>query len=361
MKFLAILMAMVGIPALALAQAPNTASPTAVPPSPTPTMDMSKAPKIFCAKPNWDFGMVDEGPDITHDFIIRNIGKGPMKITGVSTSCGCTAAFLKKAGTKKDEAAAMPVTLRPGGRGTIKVTFHTQGRPGHPAKDITVASDDPVNPNYRLHIDMYVVREVDVQPSYLSFSDHKQGVAAPVTVKVLGKPGKNLKVLSAIPANGIVTITGLAPYRDIDQNLSGYSFLVDVPLNQPIGNFSDKVLIKTDDPKKPEVEAQVTGEVVGPVRYSSQTMTFSPPYEMPTTIAFTSENPQQFAIRDVWSVKHLVRPSILKTTQDGVDKYFLVVHPVKKVPKDSDGKDQVIVITNDEKMTKITLDAQVNK
>ncbi|HEY5037863.1 MAG TPA: DUF1573 domain-containing protein, partial [bacterium] len=138
-------------------------APTVVLPTPTATVNPLTAPKIFCAHPNFDFGNVDEGPDIIHEFYLRNKGKSTLKITNVGTSCGCTAAVVKKLGTK-DEAATLPAEISPGGRGVIKATYHTSGRPGHATKFITVSSNDPANANFQLKLDMTVTREVDSQP-----------------------------------------------------------------------------------------------------------------------------------------------------------------------------------------------------
>src|SRR5271170_1382725 len=104
MKFSLAILAFLTIPPVALAQGvppPNAMSSTAAAPVPTPTADAASAPKITCAAPNFDFKTVDEGPDIVHEFHCRNHGAGKLIITNVSTSCGCTAAVVKKLGAAK--------------------------------------------------------------------------------------------------------------------------------------------------------------------------------------------------------------------------------------------------------------------
>src|SRR5581483_4801414 len=111
------------VSAQAIAPAANNPAPAG--PAPTPTVDMAHAPKIAAAQPNFDFGTVDEGPDIIHQFHIRNKGRGPLLITGVSTSCGCTAAVIEENGISKSPNTSSPVTVLGGGKGVIKATFHT--------------------------------------------------------------------------------------------------------------------------------------------------------------------------------------------------------------------------------------------
>jgi uncharacterized protein DUF1573 len=38
------------------------------------------APKIGCDKANYDFGTITQGEDVKNTFIIKNTGKGPLKI-----------------------------------------------------------------------------------------------------------------------------------------------------------------------------------------------------------------------------------------------------------------------------------------
>ena len=163
--YLFLMVSTLPLSALADAVAPVTQQAAPSAPAPTATPDLKHAPKITCASPNFDFGNMDEGPDIVHEFHCKNSGKGKLIITNVSTSCGCTSAVMNQKGTNTP--ANYPVTFGPGEAVVVKATYHTANRPGHATKIITVASNDPVNPNFQLKLDMTVVRDVDVQPDRL--------------------------------------------------------------------------------------------------------------------------------------------------------------------------------------------------
>ncbi len=381
MKLVLSLLAVFGFPALAWSEggapsparmpapsapsvqtAPAAAVPPAVQPSPTPSVDLKHAPKIFSAKPNFDFKNVDEGPDIIHEFRIVNKGNRPLTITNVGTSCGCTAAVLKKVGSKKDEAATLPVEIPAGGKGTIKATYHTSGRPGHATKIITISSNDPVNAAYQLKLDMTVVRDIDVQPDrvYLYGIHYKQPHETTVTVK--GKPDMPLSILSVESVNKVVSVTSVSPILNDPDKREGVTIVVNLPVTQAIGTFTDEILVKTDNPKKPEVRIQVLGEVTGRVQFNPKNFTFTPNQEAPVTVQFTVDPPKGFEVRGVESTKHLTRPYIKKTRGgNGLDLYSLIVSVVKNLPKDSDGKDQIIVRTNDPDQEKIFFDVQAQK
>ncbi|MBS1773351.1 MAG: DUF1573 domain-containing protein [Bacteroidetes bacterium] len=76
-----------------------------------------------------DFGTVAEGGDITYEFAFKNTGKEPIIINSVNVSCGCTTPTAPKD------------PILPGKKGTIPVTYHTQGRVGQFNKAITVVSN----------------------------------------------------------------------------------------------------------------------------------------------------------------------------------------------------------------------------
>ena len=157
-------------------------------------------------------------------------------------------------------------------------------------------------------------------------------------------------------------MTSVAPFKDEAAKQSGATIILNLPATQPIGSFSDEILVKTDNEKKPEIRIQVLGEVTGRVQYNPKNFTFLPNQEAPVTVQFTVDPPKGFEIRDVQSVKHLARPHIVKTRgANGTDQYSLVVSVVKNLPKDSDGKDQIIVRTNDPDQEKLLFDVQAQK
>lgn len=74
-----------------------------------------------------DFGVISEkkGP-VSCRFEFVNVGDGNLVITDATAQCGCT----------RPEYPETPV--RPGKKGSIKVTFNPAGRPGAFTKSVTV-------------------------------------------------------------------------------------------------------------------------------------------------------------------------------------------------------------------------------
>ena len=76
-----------------------------------------------------DFGTIDEGPKIAHEFRFTNIGKEPLIITGAKASCGCTV-------PKWPQEPILPAQSS-----SIKVEYNTKGRPNSFNKAITITSN----------------------------------------------------------------------------------------------------------------------------------------------------------------------------------------------------------------------------
>lgn len=112
---------------------PSTTAPPLIPghPMPPPT-----GPPLPAGLLTWD-GDAKESTVIfgatqaSFAFLVSNISPGPITITSVYSSCGCTIAKLP----------AMPWTLAPGTKGTIDVVMILAGKQGINIKNLTVNTD----------------------------------------------------------------------------------------------------------------------------------------------------------------------------------------------------------------------------
>jgi hypothetical protein len=76
-----------------------------------------------------DFGKIIEGEKVAFTFSFENTGKGPLIISSVTSSCGCT---ITKYDTK-------PIPV--GNTGILEVVFDSSGKNGRQTKTITVNSN----------------------------------------------------------------------------------------------------------------------------------------------------------------------------------------------------------------------------
>ncbi len=144
-------------------------APTQVP-APTPAGN----PAIDFDSRVHDFGTVNEGTALRYVFTVKNTGTSPLGLTGVITSCGCTAATL---GVHE---------ISPGGSGPIELKFDTHGFQGIGSKTISVSSNDPQNPTSTLVIRYDVERLLGLDRVFVRL-DTKRGADAIEKVWLTGK------------------------------------------------------------------------------------------------------------------------------------------------------------------------------
>ena len=85
---------------------------------------------ISAKETTFDFGTIKEGDGkVSHTFVIDNTGDGPLVLTRVIASCGCTTPEWTKE----------PVA--PGKSGDVKITYNPAGRPGAFVKTISIYSN----------------------------------------------------------------------------------------------------------------------------------------------------------------------------------------------------------------------------
>ncbi|WP_373511934.1 DUF1573 domain-containing protein [Persicitalea sp.] len=100
----------------------------------------SKIPVItLLSDSTYQFGNINEGDIVEHDFKFKNDGQFPLIINNVTASCGCTI----------PEWPREPIP--PGAESSIQVRFNSKGKPGPQVKTITVyANTEPAYSELRI-------------------------------------------------------------------------------------------------------------------------------------------------------------------------------------------------------------------
>ncbi|MDD4383570.1 MAG: DUF1573 domain-containing protein [Bacteroidales bacterium] len=93
--------------------------------------ELATAAQVSFAQTQMEFGSIDEGTLVKHDFEFTNTGKSDLIIRKISASCGCTTV-----------APSMTI-IKPGEKSAISASFRTNGYSGRQSKTITVITNDP--------------------------------------------------------------------------------------------------------------------------------------------------------------------------------------------------------------------------
>ena len=102
----------------------------AVLPSAALSETAGRGPEIRFDTKVHDFGEVRSDSKHSHAWSFRNVGDGPLLITGTRPQCGCTA-------TLQDDRV-----IPPGGTGTLEITFDPAGLSGSIRKSLAVMTNE---------------------------------------------------------------------------------------------------------------------------------------------------------------------------------------------------------------------------
>ena len=201
----------------------------------------SQGPAISCDEPVYDFGVVEEGEEVNHIFIIKNKGTDVLKIASARGSCGCTATVVSNN------------EIPPGGEGQIQVRLSTQGRVGVLEKTVSVSSNDPVQPNLVLKMKGKVEQYLSFDPAFLNLGKVLKGTKKTSTVKLSGKLSTDAKLLSIAPSDPKALSVKLLDEKTIE---------VVFDASQIEGRFSGTVVAETNLEKPKNVKFRVSAWVV---------------------------------------------------------------------------------------------------
>jgi hypothetical protein len=198
-----------------------------------------------------DFGVVNKGQRVTHEFKIRNAGSAPLAITEVRPSCGCTVAEFDS-------------NIEPGEEGKIAATVDTRNFKGGIAKSVRVFTNDPENPQIDLVIKANVRSQVEVDPGYARFVAVYGEPQKTSVQSVWSEEQQDLEILGAESPYDFVEVS----YREAEESerlrgVKGRQWQVEVELdrNAPVGPMADFIVLTTSHPKLKTMRIPISGFV----------------------------------------------------------------------------------------------------
>lgn len=206
----------------------------------------------------FEYGEVDEGVMVAAEFPFVNTSDRVVTITNIRSSCGCTAAQLAKR------------EYAPGEGEVIRANFNTSGRSGHQRTTVTVTTDDPANPIYRLDIDGRVARRLFFDERLLNFGDIEEGEGGTVVFNLVNLTGQPVSIQSATAQDATITITAgdPIPWSNPAANESGEAIplTVEIPADRGIGNITGSISVRVmSEGTSRNLVASMRGRVVGDV------------------------------------------------------------------------------------------------
>lgn len=210
-----------------------------------PERDLTFEERVF------DFGIAGPGQSVTHVFTFSNVGSLPVSISGVTASCGSTAALLSRP------------NIPPGSTGKIKATIETQRYEGRQRATFIIHSNDPDEPQIELTIQGMIKRNVAVVPQGLNFGDVRKGGLATRRVRVLQLSEEPLAI-KRIEADQMYLMVAASRFRD--ENSRGFNIDITLKRQVPVGLFTDVITLHTNVKKRPRIDVPVWANILGRIQ-----------------------------------------------------------------------------------------------
>jgi hypothetical protein len=271
-----VLLASAGAPAFAQLVQPAQNPPASNPAAPATTPAQPDASPATGAQPVTGAGrlvfvndtaetgdILDLAPaEVRFEF--RNVGPGPLTITRVQSSCGCTVPELDKK------------VYEPNEFGVITAKFDPKGLQGNISRSIQVFTDSNTTPSVSINVRSYVKPVVVVMPKdILNFEMVEKGQGAVKEVRVFGRI-PDFEVTRASTDDPLMYDVEIEKKGEADvmgEMLPEFVVRVKLKDNAPPGQHTGSLTIRTNDERRAIFSVGLLSRVLGDLEMSPVRMT----------------------------------------------------------------------------------------
>ena len=259
--------------------AASTVKPNLTPASPVPASLPSAlsdlnvpadSPRISFDATDKDLGQMLYGVPVKTEYRFANLGKEPLRILGMKTSCSrCTAALPEKK------------ELLAGESSLIRVQVNTRSLTGPLSYFINVKTNDPREPELALKLKFEIMPQVTWAPKALNLGKAPPGKMAPGTITIDSRTTAPLTI-QLRPWNEALLearIESVEPASEPSQpetaqeaedkneqnelTIQRFVLHCETKPKAPPGDFFDTLILETNNPLFRTISIPVSGSVVG--------------------------------------------------------------------------------------------------
>lgn len=193
--------------------------------------------RIVFEATDFDFGKVDSGVLIKHDFLFTNTGNQVLELSEVRPSCGCTSTgdWDKK--------------VDPGKTGKIHIEFNTMGYGGQVHKTIFVTCNDSNQPNITLNLLGTIWKPINISPAYAIFNLRPEGQEDVTNkIKIVNETDELITVTEPSCGNPAFHLE----LRTVQEGKE-FELLVTAIASKVAGTMSSPITLKTSSRMMPQI------------------------------------------------------------------------------------------------------------
>lgn len=218
---------------------------------PAPSVRSQDWVKEMFETSSYDFGNVPRGAKAEYEFVLSNKYQEDLHIAQVRSSCGCTIPRIGKSDLKTYE------------KGTIICEFNTRSFIGPKSAVVTVVFDRPFHGEMQLMVKGKILSDIVTEPGEIQFGELDVGVEKSTVVRVTYTGGRKWEITDVRSANQHLGVR-LAKVEKRNGPLE-YEMQVRLKDSAPPGEFSDQIVLVTNDKEFNLVTIPVRGNVLPPL------------------------------------------------------------------------------------------------
>lgn len=198
-----------------------------------------------------DFGTVPRGAKAEFSFKLTNKYEETVRIQSVRSSCGCTIPRIEKSDLKTYE------------EGAIICEFNTRSFVGPKAAVVTVVFAQPFYGEMQLNVKGNIRSDIVTEPGKIEFGEVSQGESKQTELRISYAGRNDWKIVDVRSANNNLSVGKL----ESDNRNGRVSYVMSVSLKDsaPAGEFSDQIVLVTNENEFNLVTVPVRGVVLPPV------------------------------------------------------------------------------------------------
>ena len=208
----------------------------------------------------FEFGNIERGTSMSHEFLIRNVGDKPLHVDVESTTCKCTVGDL----SAND--------VEPGGETKVLLEWVAKTPPGPFRHGAVLSTNDPHQRSINLTVEGQVVESTAMYPAELYFGTLRSGETKQVSLHLMQFLDDEIKVLDyqvsdeQLAEQMEIEITEAKPDELPSPGaIAGRKVTATYKSDKIIGPFQGWVELKTNLENAETLNVPIFGNVVGDV------------------------------------------------------------------------------------------------
>jgi type 1 fimbria pilin len=209
-----------------------------------------------------DFGVIATGSEARKLVEIRNVYNQTVHISGVKTTCGCSAATPGR------------TTIEPGGTGTVEVKMNTHKFRQKKDSNLIIRFDQPRFAELRIPITAYIRTDVVFDPGLVRFNNVDLGEESTSVVNIRYAGRSDWDIVDVRTDNPHL-VAQLKPGQRANGRVN-YELSVKLDNKAKPGRIRDLITLVTNDKSNPYVPLMVEGIVVPDITVTPSLVKFRP-------------------------------------------------------------------------------------